>query len=129
MALCYNREQVDKPPDTLTQWLSQARAGVGIAIEPAFLNTMWGVSAHGGKWFDRENRFLLKESAITLWLEWLKEAQKMPTVYLDARRDVLFDLFVTGKVAYYPCWSFEYVPLQKRLEIDSFGERSHHKNH
>ena len=116
MALCYNKSLVDQPAETLEEWLEQARNGTTIAIEPSFLNTMWGIGAYGGKWFDTENNFLLETSHISLWLSWLKQAGNLPSVYLDPRRGVLFNLFATGEVAYFPCWTFEYIPLQEQLE-------------
>ncbi|MEM9540943.1 MAG: ABC transporter substrate-binding protein [Cyanobacteria bacterium P01_E01_bin.42] len=116
MALCYNKSLVEKPAETIDKWLEQARNGMSIAIEPSFLNTMWGVGTYGGEWFDKENNFVLETSPISLWLSWLKQAGNLPSVYLDPRRSILFDLFASGEVAYFPCWTFEYIPLQNKLE-------------
>ncbi|MBP0019630.1 MAG: carbohydrate ABC transporter substrate-binding protein [Cyanobacteria bacterium SBLK] len=116
MALCYNKTLVEQPAATLDEWLQQARNGTSIAIEPSFLNTMWGIGAYGGEFFDEENRFTLKTDDINLWLSWLKQARELPSVYLDPRRGVLFNLFATGEIAYFPCWTFEYIPLQEQME-------------
>ncbi|MDX2232387.1 MAG: extracellular solute-binding protein [Leptolyngbyaceae cyanobacterium bins.349] len=58
---------------------------------------------------------MLEEKAFSRWLAWLKTARQISNVYVDNRRDVLFDLFVTGKVAYFPCWTFEIPTLQQKL--------------
>ena len=115
MSLCYNNSLVEKVPETLSGWLKQAQQGKGITIEPTFLNSMWGISALGGKIFDSKNNFVLKETDLAKWLIWLKESRKISTVYVDNRRNLMFDLFTKGEVAYYPCWSFEYVPLKEKL--------------
>jgi ABC-type glycerol-3-phosphate transport system substrate-binding protein len=95
--------------------LKQATQGKGIAIDSAFLSSVWGVGAMGGTLFNSVNQFTLEEAALGRWLSWLKNAEQTPNVYIDNRRDVLFDLFATGKVAYFPCWTFEMSVLQKKL--------------
>jgi ABC-type glycerol-3-phosphate transport system substrate-binding protein len=115
MALCYNRDQTSDPPTTLEAVLDQANQGKGIAIDPSFLNSVWGVGAMGGTFFNSVDQFTLEEQALSRWLGWLKNAQQAPNIYIDNRRDVLFDLFTTGKVAYFPCWTFELSAFQKKL--------------
>jgi ABC-type glycerol-3-phosphate transport system substrate-binding protein len=69
----------------------------------------------GGTFFNSIDQFTLEEDSLSRWLGWLKNAQQAPNIYIDNRRDVLFDLFATGKVAYFPCWTFELSALQKKL--------------
>ncbi|ELS05321.1 ABC-type sugar transport system, periplasmic component [Xenococcus sp. PCC 7305] len=76
---------------------------------------MWGIGSFGGTWFDSNNRFVLQGDSVSRWLKWLKQAQQIPMVYLDKRRDVMFDLFSNSKLAYFPCWTFEYISLQEQL--------------
>ncbi|MEX0270885.1 ABC transporter substrate-binding protein [Leptolyngbyaceae cyanobacterium UHCC 1019] len=116
MALCYNRSQTADPPTTLDAVLSQAGQGKGIAIDSGFLSSAWGIGAMGGTLFNSVNQFTLEEMALSRWLSWLKDARKTPNIYVDYRRDILFDLFTTGKVAYFPCWTFEMSALQKKLD-------------
>ena len=115
MALCYNRDQTSDPPTTLEAVLDQANHGKGIAIDPSFLNSVWGVGAMGGTFFNSIDQFTLEEDSLSRWLSWLKNAQQAPNIYIDNRRDVLFDLFATGKVAYFPCWTFELSAFQKKI--------------
>ena len=115
MALCYNRSKAADPPTTLDAVLSQANQGKGIAIDSSFLSSAWGIGAMGGTLFNSINQFTLEEEALSRWLSWLKDARKTPNVYVDYRRDILFGLFATGKVAYFPCWTFEISALQKKL--------------
>ena len=115
MALCYNRSKSADPPTTLDAVLSQADQGKGIAIDSSFLSSAWGIGAMGGTLFNSINQFTLEEEALSRWLSWLKDARKTPNVYVDYRRDILFGLFATGKVAYFPCWTFEISALQKKL--------------
>jgi|GEM_PF-3144127 len=118
MALCYNRSQVTTPPETLEDWLNQSRNGIGIAIEAGFLKSMWGIGAFGGQFFDSVNQFVLREESIIRWLTWLKEAKQIPSIYFDHRPEILYDLFASGRVAYFPCWTFEFVPLKEQLGDD-----------
>ncbi|MCA1991752.1 MAG: ABC transporter substrate-binding protein, partial [Coleofasciculus sp. S288] len=115
MALCYNHDQTTNPPTTLEAVLNQANQGKGIAIDPSFLNSVWGVGAMGGTFFNSIDQFTIEEYSLSRWLSWLKNAQQAPNIYIDNRRDVLFDLFATGKVAYFPCWTFELSALQKKM--------------
>ena len=115
MALCHNRSKSADPPTTLDAVLSQADQGKGIAIDSSFLSSAWGIGAMGGTLFNSINQFTLEEEALSRWLSWLKDARKTPNVYVDYRRDILFGLFATGKVAYFPCWTFEISALQKKL--------------
>ena len=115
MALCYNRAQTTNPPATFKAVLDQAHQGKGVAIDSGFLSSVWGVGAMGGTFFNSVNQFTLEEQAVSRWLSWLKNAQQIPNVYVDNRRDVLFNLFTTGKVAYFPCWMFEISTLQEKL--------------
>lgn len=114
--LCHNRAQATDPPTTLDAVLNQASQGKGIAIDSGFLSSVWGIGAMGGTLFNSVNQFTLEEGALSRWLSWLKNAQQTPNMYVDNRRDVLFDLFATGKVAYFPCWTFEMPALQKALK-------------
>ncbi|NEQ51530.1 MAG: extracellular solute-binding protein [Leptolyngbya sp. SIO3F4] len=118
MALCYNRKQVDKPPDTLSNWLEQGRNGAGIAIESGFLKSMWGIGVFGGRFFNSTGEFTLQQHTLVNWLTWLQQAKRIPTVYFDHRPEILYDLFATGRVAYFPCWTFEFIPLKEQLGDD-----------
>nr|WP_242020273.1 extracellular solute-binding protein [Nodosilinea sp. FACHB-131] len=115
MALCYNRAQTTDPPTTLNTVLNQASQGKGIAIDAGFLSSVWGISAMSGALFNSIDHFTLEEQPLSRWLSWLKNAQQTPNVYIDSRREVLFDLFAAGNVAYFPCWTFEISALQKKL--------------
>lgn len=115
MALCYNNAQTTDPPTTLNAVLNQANQGKGIAIDAGFLSSVWGISAMGGTLFNSIDQFMLEEQSLSRWLSWLKNAQRTPNVYIDNRREVLFDLFAAGDVAYFPCWTFEIAALQKQL--------------
>ncbi|MEM8638024.1 MAG: ABC transporter substrate-binding protein [Cyanobacteria bacterium P01_G01_bin.54] len=118
MALCYNRALTDAPPATLSDWLAQSRNGITTALEAGFLKGMWGIGALGGHFFNGANEFVLDPESLVRWWNWLREAQQYPTVYIDHRPEVLYDLFATGQVAYFPCWTFEFVPLQAVLKSD-----------
>ena len=120
MGLCYNRTLVEEPAETLEEWLEQARNGRGLSIEPLFLNGMWGIGAFGGAWFDYQNRFILNAAAVEDWFTWLENTRLIPTIYVDDRRSLVYDLFTQGKIAYYPCWTFEYGSLRKLME-DKLG--------
>lgn len=115
MALCYNRAQTIDPPTTLNALVDRANQGKGIAIDASFLSSVWGISAMGGTLFNSIDQFTLEEQPLRRWLSWLKNLQKTPNVYIDNRREVVFDLFATGRVAYFPCWTFEIPALQKKL--------------
>lgn len=115
LALCYNRNQSTDPPTTLTAVLDQASRGKGSAIEPGFLNSAWGIGAMNGVLFNSLDQFTLREEALSRWLSWLKQAQQTPNVFIDNRRSVLFDLFATEKVAYFPCWTYELSALGEKL--------------
>ena len=115
MALCYNRDQIDQPPETLENLLEQGRNGAGIAIETGFLKSMWGIGAFGGNVFSSAGEFTLKQQTLVNWLNWLKQAKQIPTIYFDHRPEILYDLFSTGRVAYFPCWTFEFIPLKEQL--------------
>ncbi|MEM7065619.1 MAG: extracellular solute-binding protein [Cyanobacteria bacterium P01_B01_bin.77] len=118
MALCYNRKQVDQPPETLSTWLEQARNGAGIAIESGFLKSMWGIGVFGGSFFNSAGEFTLKQHTLVNWLTWLEQAKRIPTVYFDHRPEILYDLFAAGRIAYFPCWTFEFIPLKEQLGDD-----------
>ena len=118
MALCYNRSQVDTPPQTLNDLLEQSRNGIGVAFEAGFLKSMWGIGAFGGNFFNSANQFVLRESSLIRWLNWLDQAKQIPTIYFDHRPEILYNLFASGKVAYFPCWTFEYIPLKEQLGDD-----------
>lgn len=115
MALCYNRSQVQTPARNLDGWLEQSKNGAGIALESGFLRSMWGIGAFGGNLFNSNQQFVLKADSLSRWLNWLKQAKQVSSVYLDSRPEVLYDLFASGIVAYYPCWTFEFVPLKEKL--------------
>lgn len=115
MALCYNSAQTTDPPATFNAILNQASQGKGIAIDAGFLSSVWGISAMGGTLFNSIDQFTLEEQPLSRWLSWLKNSQQTPNVYIENRREVLFDLFAAGNVAYFPCWTFEISALQKKL--------------
>ena len=118
MALCYNRTQVENPPATLDNWLEQGRNGAGIAIESGFLKSMWGLGVFGGNFFNSTGEFTLQQQTLVSWLTWLKQAKQIPTVYFDHRPEILYDLFASGRIAYFPCWTFEFIPLKEQLGDD-----------
>lgn len=115
MALCYNSSQTSDPPTTLDAVLAQSNQGKGVAIDPGFVNSAWGIGAMGGTFFNSLDQFVLEERAVSRWLSWLKNAQQTQNIFIDSRRSVLFNLFATEKVTYFPCWTFELAALQKEL--------------
>ena len=75
MAMYYNLELVDNPATTLTELLSQAEAGTGVAINTQFQHILWGVQTFGGQLLDDEGRILLNQGALTNWLNWFTQCQ------------------------------------------------------
>ncbi|KAA3655678.1 MAG: extracellular solute-binding protein [Chloroflexi bacterium] len=101
LALYYNADKVAEPPGTLDALLQEARAGQSVALNAQFLHSLWGLPAFGGSLFDAEGRVVLNQGGYNSWLNWLKTAQETPGVILERNDEILRELFVSERVAYY----------------------------
>lgn len=102
--LCYNKERVKQPPNTLTELVQQARKGYSVGVQSGFAETLWGTGIFGGQIFNDRGRFMLGQGdGWAKWLKWLKAAQNEPNFILSNNATGLKQAFVTGNLAYLTC--------------------------
>lgn len=119
--LCYNKQQVERPPKTLTDLLEAARAGHRVAVLSGFFETFWGAGNFGGQLFDSQGKVLLDRGGWAEWLEWLKTAQNEQNFILSDDREALRQAFYQGELAYSTCASYELPDIRERLGEDTLG--------
>ena len=118
--LCYNKDKVKQPPDTLSELITQARTGYSVGLESSFFRTFWGTGIFGGRPFDDRGRFTAGEGWAK-WMEWLKGAQDEPNFFLIDEAEELQRLFVAKKLAYITCESGWIPALREAIGKDSLG--------
>jgi maltose-binding protein MalE len=118
--LCYNKDKVKQPPNTLSELIAQARTGYSVGLYRGFAQTFWGTGIFGDQLFDERGRFTAEESWAK-WMEWLKDARDEPNFFLIEEAEELQRLFVEKKLAYITCWSGWIPALREALGKDSLG--------
>jgi maltose-binding protein MalE len=118
--LCYNKDKVKQPPNTLSELIDQARAGYSVGLHSNFPRAFWGTGIFGGWPFDERGRFMAGEGWAK-WMKWLKEARDEPNFFLIEDAEELQRLFVEKKLAYITCWSGWLPALRDALGADSLG--------
>lgn len=122
-ALYYNTSLVRTPASTLEDLLEEAEDGRGVALEPRFKPSYWGIQAFGNGLFDAAGRFTVAGSGFAEWLEWLNTAQGEPGVILHEDNARLLDLFKEGGVAYYVAGPEMQAELIEAMGVDAVGVR------
>ena len=56
IAMYYNRDMVDTPATTLSELLTQAESGTGVALNTQFEQILWGIQAFGGQIIDDDKK-------------------------------------------------------------------------
>jgi arabinogalactan oligomer / maltooligosaccharide transport system substrate-binding protein len=118
--LCYNKDKVKQPPNTLSELISQAQAGYSVGLHSGFFPTFWGTGIFGDRLFDQRGRFTAEKSWAK-WMEWLKGSQNEPNFFLIEEAEELQRLFVEKKLAYITCWSGWIPALRGSLGENSLG--------
>jgi len=121
LAMYYNLELVDSPATTLTELITQAEAGTGVAINTQFQHILWGIQAFGGQLLDDEGRVILNQGALTNWLNWLLNANSNPQIFLSRDTTTLRRLFIDGRVAYYTGSASELPLIREQMGEDNIG--------
>ena len=104
--LCYNKDKVQKLPQTLPELIQQARQGYSVGVHSGFASTFWGTGIFGGQPFDAQGRFNLTQGGgWAKWMRWLKNAQNEPNFILTQDAEALQEAFVQEKLAYLTCSS------------------------
>lgn len=98
--LYYNKKMVDAPVATLDDLILAARDGQVIAIPVDFHEIYWGVRAFGDDLMDENGRVNVGEG-FTNWAAWLLKAQEEPTIIFSRDKKDLYDLFSSGRAAYF----------------------------
>ena len=120
-ALYYNKEMVTTPPKTLSALLDEANQGKKVALNTNFKDAFWGVQAFGGQLVNQEGRLRLDQGGFANWLDWLKNAQKVPNIILSNEDERITALFEQGQVAYYVSSSLRLPRLRRALGKDVVG--------
>ena len=115
--LYYDAEQVSDPVSLLSELLVEAQNGRGVAIPSDFATAYWGIHIFGNDLFD-DQTFAPEDSGLSLWLEWLLNADKNNAMILGSDRAELRDMLVRGEVAYYLGWSTDLAVLRSRMGND-----------
>jgi maltose-binding protein MalE len=118
--LCYNKDKVEQPPNTLSELITQARTGYSVGLESGFFRTFWGTGIFSDRLFDERGRFTAGEGWAK-WMKWLKGARDEPNLFLIEEAEELQRLFVEKKLAYITCESGWIPALREALGQDSLG--------
>ncbi len=109
--LCYNKNKVQETPETLDDLILQARRGYSVGLYSDFAYAFWGTGAFGGQLFDQSGRIVLGENpGWAQWMQWLKNAQYEPNLYLIDDVETLQRAFIQEKLSYITC-SSGWLPL------------------
>ncbi|MGK7875224.1 MAG: extracellular solute-binding protein [Xenococcaceae cyanobacterium] len=119
--LCYNKAEVDRPPQTLPELTKEVKAGRRVGLISSFLDTFWGVQIFKTQSDSPKSGFTLDTVAWAAWLEWLQQVKKDPNFILANDRPTLHKTFAEGKLAYYVCKSEEISDLKATLGEDNLG--------
>jgi maltose-binding protein MalE len=123
-ALFYNTRLVEAPAKSLDDLLAQASQGINAAVITTFDDAFWGLPAFGAELFDEEGRSVLDQGGFTGWLTWLKTASGRPQFFMENDRQGLYQLFESGKAAYYVGTLEEFEDLQQSLGEEVVGVTS-----
>lgn len=121
LAMYYNQLVIDNPATTLSDLVTQAETGTGVAINTQFSQILWGVQSFGGKILNDDGQIVLNQGAFTNWLNWLLTANANPGMFLSRDTTTLRQLFVDGRVAYYTGTASELLDLQSLMGEDAVG--------
>lgn len=119
--LFYNKRMVETPARTLSELLEHAQAGNVISLPTNFHISYWGVRAFGGSLYDDETGEVHSDPAFVAWLEWLAQAQRIPTVFLSPDYGELRQVFASGQSAYFVGDSIDLPVLRAALGDDQVG--------
>ncbi|MCP4376923.1 MAG: extracellular solute-binding protein, partial [bacterium] len=106
IALYYNTDLVEDPPLVLNDLLNQASPERALLLPVDFYHGYWGLPAFGARLFDNDFRVVLDSSGMSDWLQWLKEADRLPGISVfPLRNEDDFEYvkrrFSEGHVAYF----------------------------
>jgi maltose-binding protein MalE len=121
LGLFYNQRIVAEPATTLDELAAQAQAGIEVGLNTSFEGAFWGIRAFGGRIFDEEQRIALDQGGFANWLNWLRNAQDIPTFVLTTDQIALRSLFVEGRLGYLVDNSRVWRELAESMEGDSIG--------
>ncbi len=121
-ALCYNKKNVKQVPETLSELITQSRAGYSVGIISNFEDTFWGTQIFGGQLLDAQGDMILDQGLGWIrWMEWLKNAKTEPNIILNENSLILQNAFIEEDLAYMVCSSFQIPFLRDSLGSDKFG--------
>ncbi len=118
--LYYNKNMVETPVTTLDELILAARDGQVIAIPVDFHEIYWGVRAFGDELMDEGGQINVSEG-FTDWATWLLKAQEEPTIILSRDKKDLYELFSSGRAAYFIGDSTLAPELRVELGDESLG--------
>jgi maltose-binding protein MalE len=119
MALYYKADQVTDPPRVIDDLLTQATPEQQVALPATFREAFWGLAAFGGVSANPDTATIfLNETGFMAWLEWLKQGQSQPGIYLSQSREALLTAFVEGQAIYLAGDSTWLRELQEHLGRD-----------
>ena len=120
--LCFNKKKVKELPETLSELMTQARAGNTVGILSRFDDTLWGTRIFGGQVLDTQGRMILDQGGGWVrWMEWLINAKNEPKLILNEDPLILQNAFIEEQLAYNVCWSSQIPLLRESLGSDKLG--------
>ena len=120
--LCYNKDKVEKVPESLSELIVQARKGYSVGMVSSFGNAYWGTRIFGGQLLDEQGRMILDQgNGWARWMRWLKNAKSEPNFILNEDPLVIQKAFVEEQLAYTVCWSEQIPLLRESLGLDKLG--------
>ncbi len=121
-ALCYNKKKVKQLPETLSELITQSRAGYSVGMLSDFEGAFWGTQIFGGQLLDAQGRVTLDQGwGWIRWMEWLKGAKNEPNFILNENSLILQNAFIEGNLAYLVCSSAQIPFLRDSLGANKFG--------
>jgi ABC-type glycerol-3-phosphate transport system substrate-binding protein len=118
--LYYNKNLVETPAATLDDLILAARDGQVIAIPVDFHEIYWGVRAFGDDLMDEGGQIKVGEG-FTAWAAWLIKAQEEPAIIFSRDEEDLYQLFSSGRAAYYIGDSTLALELRDALGEENLG--------
>ncbi|MGL5132616.1 MAG: sugar ABC transporter substrate-binding protein [Planktothrix sp.] len=119
--LCYNKNKVKSPPETLTELLKQAKTGYSVGILSNFLYSFWGVQIFGAQSLNAKGKFVFDQKSWAEWMEWLKIAQNEPNMIFTDSFEELEKAFINNRLAYVFCDSSQFPEYSQALGKDNLG--------
>ncbi|WP_137024997.1 extracellular solute-binding protein [Synechococcus sp. UW179A] len=120
--LCFNKQKVNRAPETFDELIQTSKSGVSIAIGGNFLETIWGLPGFNANLFgtNKSSSQVLKDG-LSDWIKLLKKSDEEPNMAIFKNSSLMTEYFSEGKISIINCESIDLPLLRDKLGTQNLG--------